>query len=233
MYCKNCGKEVKDGSKFCIHCGNELNNGNMETFKEEKKQKKMWKIVLIVIAVIFVLTRLRSFLNAQTEVAPEDWKVAEVYIAPELYVNVGNSDITYGSLYADFLNNWAKVAQENGNVNLQYTLYDIDKDNYLDLIMETPGGYYCFATTDGINSIDSGFMFSASKIGTVSFYEYPEKNGVIMENKADNGYYEIDRLEIVDSINFMGDDVKQIFCSTLSSIDTEPLTMYSLSYLLQ
>lgn len=28
MYCKNCGKEVADGTKFCPDCGQPIENGN-------------------------------------------------------------------------------------------------------------------------------------------------------------------------------------------------------------
>ncbi len=48
MYCVNCGKEIKDNSKFCIHCGekqpviNELKDKTEQREEqEEKKQEKM------------------------------------------------------------------------------------------------------------------------------------------------------------------------------------------------
>lgn len=39
MYCVKCGKEVKDGTKFCTNCGAEV-----ETKKEEKKEAKDEKL---------------------------------------------------------------------------------------------------------------------------------------------------------------------------------------------
>lgn len=28
MYCRNCGKEIKDGSRFCLYCGQAVQGGN-------------------------------------------------------------------------------------------------------------------------------------------------------------------------------------------------------------
>ena len=51
MFCQNCGKEIKENSKFCIHCGQE-----QKTKIEPKELKRNCKkIVLIVIIFILAL----------------------------------------------------------------------------------------------------------------------------------------------------------------------------------
>ena len=37
MYCKNCGKEIKEGNTFCTNCGKPINNLKETTTKLESK----------------------------------------------------------------------------------------------------------------------------------------------------------------------------------------------------
>ena len=41
MYCKNCGKELQDGSLFCSMCGNSVEASTEETKKETPK---VWNV---------------------------------------------------------------------------------------------------------------------------------------------------------------------------------------------
>lgn len=78
MNCKNCGKEVKDGIKFCPYCGKPFEAAPIvepqEPVKEEKavviapakeekaeekkpkKKKKVWKIILLIVIILTVLS---------------------------------------------------------------------------------------------------------------------------------------------------------------------------------
>lgn len=63
MFCKNCGKKVPDGSKFCDVCGAKLlddtkmseNNEEKQSVKTSKKKKKPSKGAFIAMAVFIVL----------------------------------------------------------------------------------------------------------------------------------------------------------------------------------
>jgi hypothetical protein len=41
MYCKNCGKQIADGSRFCVNCGASLTDSHQETSKEEKLESEV------------------------------------------------------------------------------------------------------------------------------------------------------------------------------------------------
>ena len=56
MKCKRCGKELEKNARFCVNCGNEVNNQN------EPKQKNkgiLFKIIIVeivsILAVVFGL----------------------------------------------------------------------------------------------------------------------------------------------------------------------------------
>ena len=34
MYCKNCGKEIKEGNTFCTNCGKPIENNKQENIKQ-------------------------------------------------------------------------------------------------------------------------------------------------------------------------------------------------------
>lgn len=62
MFCPKCGKELKDGSKFCKYCGTKIkpkqtavsNNNAVKTTDDNEKTKKI--IIGILIAVIVILS---------------------------------------------------------------------------------------------------------------------------------------------------------------------------------
>ena len=79
MFCKNCGKEIDDNSKFCMFCGVTLNEENIEekseTIEKEKKPnipiKKIGVLIAIEIALFAVIGISKSSLNANEKMAYE------------------------------------------------------------------------------------------------------------------------------------------------------------------
>ena len=58
MFCKQCGKEIKDGSKFCKYCGSEVNNAvtsNKTTSNVSSTNNDSKIIIGALVAVIIVL----------------------------------------------------------------------------------------------------------------------------------------------------------------------------------
>ncbi len=56
MFCRNCGKEMKDAAKFCPHCGAAIDIGNIDNKKfgqSRKKHKKSIWIGAIIFIVVF------------------------------------------------------------------------------------------------------------------------------------------------------------------------------------
>lgn len=67
MYCKNCGKEMEEGSRFCPHCGTEnaLETGERSKpaapAKKKERKKKKPLIIAIVAAVILLVLGIAVF----------------------------------------------------------------------------------------------------------------------------------------------------------------------------
>lgn len=70
MICNNCGKELKEGAKFCGHCGKEVNierniKSDTKNFEEEKKEtkkiiKKTLKKIIVVVLVFLAIVAIIS-----------------------------------------------------------------------------------------------------------------------------------------------------------------------------
>lgn len=59
MYCKNCGKEIKEGTKFCPQCGNpaqiNFNPNTVESNRPKRvKKRKLWKIFVAVVIILIL-----------------------------------------------------------------------------------------------------------------------------------------------------------------------------------
>ena len=72
--CPNCNKEFSDNIKFCTHCGCELNEEIIDTYKGEEKNPFKWSLVLIigicaflVVAVFCYFSRTHSSENTESE----------------------------------------------------------------------------------------------------------------------------------------------------------------------
>ena len=58
MYCRNCGKQIKDGAAFCPYCGGKTAVKKAEpaiSLKEAPEKKKSGKIIPLVVVVIVIL----------------------------------------------------------------------------------------------------------------------------------------------------------------------------------
>lgn len=55
MYCRNCGKEVEEGEKFCVYCGNPLQKNSSSNRGRKKNKKKLGIVAGIVAVVILVI----------------------------------------------------------------------------------------------------------------------------------------------------------------------------------
>lgn len=59
MYCKNCGKEMEEGSRFCPHCGTEnasvTGEGSKPAAPVKKKERRKKKPFIIAVAAVVVL----------------------------------------------------------------------------------------------------------------------------------------------------------------------------------
>lgn len=68
MFCKNCGQQVKIGSKFCKNCGNEIKIGRISILKNRITEwfKDHWKGLTIIVVIIVILALFGSNNNSST-----------------------------------------------------------------------------------------------------------------------------------------------------------------------
>jgi len=55
MYCKNCGKEIKDDAVFCEHCGSKQDKNSNQNTVDKKPTSKVPVISLIVVLVVIAI----------------------------------------------------------------------------------------------------------------------------------------------------------------------------------
>lgn len=74
MYCKKCGKQNKDGSRYCICCGNPLDGVESGTSGAKRKNTLILLISICAFVIILLLLGIFFVLSRETETEPE-WKV--------------------------------------------------------------------------------------------------------------------------------------------------------------
>ena len=61
MFCPNCGKEVKEGTKFCPYCGKSLETNELKLSK--RSSKKPLSIIIPLILIIVIASSLFIFVK--------------------------------------------------------------------------------------------------------------------------------------------------------------------------
>ena len=96
MYCKHCGKEIADDSKFCQYCGKSLESNTINYFESIKtfisSNKKIVKIVigiLICIAIGWIW-----YINTPSYMIVGEWQRE---IGGDTEIEIFNSDGTFES----------------------------------------------------------------------------------------------------------------------------------------
>lgn len=128
MLCKNCGKEIDDNAKFCMNCGNSINeeiqnedekndkvNKILEDINkdtENKYNKKGMKIIIFIIAIIAIIIAIACF--------------------------KGNSGVNLKNIYNKFLNQkssyskYMKLASDNSYINIDTNPNDTEDYSSID-----------------------------------------------------------------------------------------------------
>ena len=95
MYCKNCGKEIKEGNTFCTNCGKPIENNKQENIKTNStepilNQKKkgfkirVWHILLLIIFIIIIVISV-ILLNKKNNDSNSTYTIDNVDISEEDY----------------------------------------------------------------------------------------------------------------------------------------------------
>lgn len=86
MYCKNCGKQIKDDAMLCPYCGTPMNSNSPQQNIPRKKKKSKWWIPLIpifcvTIVLCIVISSIGSSYNPEnsntTESSKETYSIGE------------------------------------------------------------------------------------------------------------------------------------------------------------
>lgn len=138
MYCKNCGKEIKEGNSFCTNCGKPIESTmqeNIETnpiepiSKQNKKGFKIrvWHIVVLIISIIIVISVI--LLNKKSNDSNSINAVNNVEISEEDYryiTQVSNVSPTNREFIGVLSNNIIEIFKE------QYKKSSIAEFKYCD-----------------------------------------------------------------------------------------------------
>ncbi len=71
MFCKNCGYEIEDDSKYCRKCGKEV-NGDISTGSSVVRSQVDKKIIMVVaIAIALIIAAVAFFFLTKIEESPD------------------------------------------------------------------------------------------------------------------------------------------------------------------
>lgn len=143
--CSECGKEISNKAKVCVHCGNPLKNEEQDNSVNEKKVKikknnKTNNILLIIlillIHLILFLGGTRNFLNSDTVIANVIYPVKQYAISRLTTENIYECNIVYeykGVEYHDKLTfNDDNLPKELKNASTNPYSFDVKLQGYVD-----------------------------------------------------------------------------------------------------
>lgn len=121
MYCRNCGKEIKDNTNFCEFCGYEVKRKNTEKTKVSsiKSQNKKPVIIGIVVGCILIIGCVFCFETARVTAKNEALESAKYFMEEENYeaaINAYNVAFSKGDNDAEHYLLQAKAYVEKGDL---------------------------------------------------------------------------------------------------------------------
>ncbi len=135
-------------------------------------------------------------------------------------------DVNYDEIYTWILD--ASYVNADSPEYCEWTLYDINKDGYLELLVQSgtcnADMEYTVWTTDGTTALELGSIY-----GMVTLYEYKDGNGIYTDH-CNMGYEQVKRVSIdngmlVEEIVYEGQEPY--------GYDDEGVALEELSYLIQ
>lgn len=156
MYCRNCGKQIKDGAAFCPYCGAKTAVKKTEPVinsKEVPEKKKLSKIIPIVVAVIVILilaaggmfVKNRFFQgddqeqNVESEIVPEQADDSSEEEESEEVENVEEEPIEEEVQNSEASED--EESEQNVNEDLQDSNADIENTVVVETLTEGTYGY--------------------------------------------------------------------------------------------
>ena len=111
MFCKNCGKQLKDNAKFCNECGHKVGEDVTEVIVEPiatvaKKENKSKKLLLIpiVIAIMIAVKVIVPFFSTSSDVDKVVDKYVDAYLSGDgkaMVELMHDEQLTYIMVYSD------------------------------------------------------------------------------------------------------------------------------------
>lgn len=63
MFCKNCGTQMKDGSRFCPKCGTSVINTSVRSGNVQKQRNPLWIMIVSVVLVVILIVTIFAVFN--------------------------------------------------------------------------------------------------------------------------------------------------------------------------
>lgn len=130
MFCKNCGKEIREGKQFCGECGNPIDINNSQIINNKKPKKKFKNIIIAVIGVFAILILIGIFAGENEYVSAVKNGTFNNY-----------PDVLIGDAFDDFFSNpkWKHFVSDDGINVVEFTggckYDDADVDALLQFIV--------------------------------------------------------------------------------------------------
>jgi len=111
MFCPNCGKEVKEGTKFCPYCGKSFPQFQRE---EKSKHRRNLKLIIIPVAILLLISAgVLLYLNFFPGISPEKSSEYENKGLTALGEIVTQNRITDEQMLKEAQNSFKKAAKLN------------------------------------------------------------------------------------------------------------------------
>lgn len=98
MYCRNCGRELRDGAKFCPKCG-----APQSERAEKKSRKKMWYVAASGVAVLALIVGLTVLIHYSHNTTTDDANIDSypTNVSDEVETDSDDNDYSSETMYED------------------------------------------------------------------------------------------------------------------------------------
>lgn len=186
MFCKNCGKELRDGAKFCDHCGAAAENNPEGNNKTKPPKRKKHKTLILVSVLLLLAISAAMMYPLWKAFRPEREEMLTVYLL------ASRREYSNGALVAETQIKYNEMGlpvsfSSTGHTEKQCEVYYDDYGNRIREVTTQVMNGYTFETSDAVvyeynskGQPESAEIFYNEKLSYTAEFTYDHSGNLVL-----------------------------------------------------